>query len=137
MIRVSEEAKAVLGASRAPEGEVLRLTLRPPGPGRPGRLAFDHGPGEGADQVVQHAGRQVLRVDVSVRKAFHGASVEVVDGAVVVVPPEGPPAGDSARDDALRPPGPRIAALRRSRTEGAPSGPADEPSGVPPLRARG
>ena len=137
MIRVSEEAKAVLGASPAPEGEVLRLTLRPPGAGRPGGLAFDHGPGEGADQVVQHAGRQVLRIDVSVRKGFDGASVEVVDGAVVVVPPEGPPADGDARGDVLRPPGPRVAALRRSRTEGAPSGPADEPSGAPPLRAQG
>ena len=120
MIRVSEEAKAVLGASPAPEGEVLRLALRPPGPGRPGRLAFDHGPGEGADQVVQHAGRQVLRIDVSVRKAFRGASVELVDGALGLVPPEGPLADGGARGAFVRPPGPRVAAPRPGKTAGRP-----------------
>ncbi len=118
MIRVSEEAKAVLGASPAPEGEVLRLTLRPPGAGRPGGLAFDHGPGQGADQVVQHAGRQVLRIDLPVRKAFDGSAVEVVDEAVVVVPPGPPSADGDARGALVRPPGPRIAAPRSSRAEG-------------------
>ena len=118
MIRVSEEAKVLLGASRAPEGEVLRLTLRQTGPGRPGGLAFDHGPGEGADQVVQHAGRQVLRIDLPVRKAFDGSAVEVVDGALGLMPSGHPPA--DARGAFVRPTGPRIAAPRSSRAEGLP-----------------
>ena len=122
MIRVSEEAKVLLGASRAPEGEVLRLTLRQTGPGRPGGLAFDHGPGEGADQVVQHAGRQVLRIDLPVRKAFDGSAVEVVDGALGLVPPGPPSADGGARGAFVRPPGPRIAAPRSSRAEGRPGG---------------
>ncbi len=127
----------MLGASPAPEGEVLRLTLRRPGPGRPGGLAFDHGPGEGADQVVQYAGRQVLRIDLPVRKVFDGSAVEVVDEAVVLVPPGPPSADGGARGAFVRPPGPRIAALRRSRIEGVPSDPADDPAGAPPLRAQG
>ena len=87
MIRVSEEAKRLLGTLWAPDGEVLRLILHSPGADGPGRLTFRHGRGEGADQIVQHGGRQVLRIDPSVRSGFDGSSVEAIDGALGVVPP--------------------------------------------------
>jgi hypothetical protein len=88
MIRVSDEAKRLLGTIWSPEGEVLRLVLRSPGADGAGRPAYGHGRGEGSDQIVQHAGRQVLRIDRSVRiEGLDGSSVEVVDGILGVVPP--------------------------------------------------
>ncbi len=86
MIRVSEDAQRLLGAQRAPEGEVMRLVPSPEA-NEGGELAFRHGRGEGSDQIVQHEGRQVLRIDSSVRKEFDGSTVEVVDGAFGVVSP--------------------------------------------------
>ena len=87
MIRVSEEAKGLLGTLWAPNGEVLRLTRSSEADGA-GGLAFRSGRGEGADQIVQHAGTQVLRVDRSVREGgFDGSSVEVVNGTLGVVRP--------------------------------------------------
>jgi hypothetical protein len=68
VIRVSEEAKRLLSTLWAPDGEVMRLVLRQPEADEGGGLAFGHGRGEGADQIVQHAGTQVLRVDRSVRR---------------------------------------------------------------------
>jgi hypothetical protein len=52
-----------------------------------GGLVFRHGSGEGADQIVQHGGRQVLRIAPSACKEFDGSTVEVVDGGLGVVPP--------------------------------------------------
>jgi hypothetical protein len=79
VIRVSEEAKRLLSTLWAPDGEVMRLVLRQPEADEAGGLAFGHGRGEGADQIVQHAGTQVLRVDRSVRRGdFYGSSVEAV-----------------------------------------------------------
>ena len=70
------------------DGEVMRLHLRQPEAAGAGGLAFGHGRGEGADQIVQHAGRQVLRVDRSVRAGgFDGSRVEVVNGTLGVVQP--------------------------------------------------
>jgi hypothetical protein len=88
VIRVSDEAKRLLGTLWTPDGEVLRLILRSPGADGPGRPAFGHGRGEGADQIVQHAGRQVLRIDPSVREGrLDGSSVDVGDGTLGVVQP--------------------------------------------------
>jgi hypothetical protein len=87
MIRVSEGAKELLGTLWSPDGEVLRLT-RSPGADGAGGLAFRHGSGQGSDQIVQHAGTQVLRIDPSVREGgFDGSSVEVVEGTLGVVEP--------------------------------------------------
>ena len=87
MIRVSEESKELLGTLWSPDGEVLRLTRSSEADGA-GGLAFRSGRGEGADQIVQHAGTQVLRIDPTVREGgFDGSSVEVVDGILGVVPP--------------------------------------------------
>ena len=66
-MRVSEEAKRLLSTLRAPDGEVLRPTASPEADA-PGEFLFRHGRGEEADQIVQYAGRQVLRVDRSVRE---------------------------------------------------------------------
>ena len=88
MIRISDEAKRLLGTPCSPNGEVLRLVLRSPEADGAGRLAFGHGRGESADQIIQHAGRQVLRIDRSVRSGgFDGSTVEVVDGTLGVVQP--------------------------------------------------
>jgi hypothetical protein len=94
VIRVSDEAKRLLGTLWAPDGEVLRLTRSPEANG-PEALAFRNGRGGGADQIFQHGGRQVLRIDRSVRMGgFAGSSVEVVDGSLGVVPPGPLPAND-------------------------------------------
>jgi hypothetical protein len=93
VIRVSDEAKRLLSALWAPEGEVMRLVPSPQAD-EGGELAFSHGRGEGADQIVQHEGQQVLRIDPSVRRDFDGSTVEVVDGALGVVPPGPMPVED-------------------------------------------
>jgi hypothetical protein len=87
MIRISDEAKRLLSSLWSPNGDVLRLVLRSPETEGHARLAFGHGRGEGADQIVQHAGRQVLRIDRSVRRGFDGSSVELVEGTLGVVQP--------------------------------------------------
>ena len=61
-----------------------------------GELVFRHESGGAADQIVQHGGRQVLRIAPSARKEFDGSTVEVVDGALGVVPP-GPMPADFSR----------------------------------------
>lgn len=91
MIRVSEEAKRLLGSLSTPDGEVLRLIPRSSEAdglgGLVGGRVYRHGRGEGADQIVQHEGRQALRIERSVRKSFDGSSVEVVGGNLSVAPP--------------------------------------------------
>jgi hypothetical protein len=87
VIHVSEEAKMLLGNLWAADGEVLRLIPSPEADGS-AELAFRYGRGEGADQIVQHDGRRVLRIAPSVRKDFDGSTVEAVDGALGVVPPD-------------------------------------------------
>lgn len=88
MIRVSEEAKRLLGSLSTPDGEVLRLIPRSSeADGLVGGRVYRHGRGEGADQIVQHEGRQALRIERSVRKSFDGSSVEVVGGNLSVAPP--------------------------------------------------
>ena len=86
MIRVSEETKGLLGTLWFPDREVLRPTRSSEALGA-GGLAFCHGRGEGSDQIVQHAGTQVSRIDPAVRKGFGGNTVEVMDGALGAVPP--------------------------------------------------
>jgi hypothetical protein len=93
MIRVSEEAKWLLSTLWVPDGEVARLL---PSPDAEGELLFGHGRGEGADQIVQHGGTQVLRIDPAVCRDFDGSTVEVVDGAIGVVPPGPMPADDGS-----------------------------------------
>ena len=85
MIRISDEAKRLLGTVWSPDGDVLRLVLRSPEAHGARELAFGHGRGEGSDQIVQHGGRQVLRIDRSVRRGFDGSTVEVRDGTLGVV----------------------------------------------------
>ena len=95
MIRVSEEAKRLLSTLWAPDGQVTRQ-VSSPADDQEGRIVFRHGRGEGADQIVQHGGRQVLRIAPSVRKQFDGSTVEVVDGALGVVPHGPMPADDGS-----------------------------------------
>lgn len=61
MIRVSEDARKLLSTLWSPEGEVIRMIPSPEADqGR--EFVFGHGNGEDADQIVQHGGRQVLRI---------------------------------------------------------------------------
>lgn len=85
MIEVTEDARKALGGLWTPEGEVTRLVPNPAGE-EGTEILFRHGRGEGADQIVQHAGRQVLRIDPTVCEEFDGQTLEVVDGALGVVP---------------------------------------------------
>ena len=86
MIRISDEAKRLLSTVWSPDGDVLRLVLRSPEADGARELAF--GRGEGSNQIVQHCGRQVLRIEGSVRRGgFDGSSVEVLDGTLGMVPP--------------------------------------------------
>jgi hypothetical protein len=93
VIRISEEARMLLGTLWAPDGEVLRLIPSPESDGS-AELVLRHGRGEGADQIVKHDGKQVLRIAPSVRKDFDGSTVEAVDGALGVVPPGSLPQTD-------------------------------------------
>ena len=68
MIRVSPKAKRLLSTLWVPDGEVLRLIRPPESYGHAGQLAFCYGRGEGGDQIVQHGGKQVLRIDPAVRR---------------------------------------------------------------------
>ena len=81
------KAKRLLSTLWSPNGDVLRLVLRSPEADGARELAFGHGRGEGSDQIIQHAGRQVLRIDRSVRRGFDGSSVELVEGTLGVVQP--------------------------------------------------
>ena len=67
MIRVSEDARRLFSTLWAPEGEVIRM-IPSPEADQGGELVFRHGSGEGADEIVQHGGRQVLRIAPSARK---------------------------------------------------------------------
>jgi hypothetical protein len=91
VIRVSPKAKRLLSTLWVPDGEVLRLIRPPESYGHAGQLAFRYGRGEGGDQIVQHGGKQVLRIDPAVRRGFDGSTVEAIDGAVGMVPPRPSP----------------------------------------------
>ena len=94
MIRVSEDARRLLSTLWSPEGEVIRMIPSPEADqGR--EFVFGHGNGEGADQIVQHGGRKVLRIAPAARREFDGSTVELVDGALGVVPPDPMPADGS------------------------------------------
>jgi hypothetical protein len=84
LIRVTEEAKALLstvdlGTLDSAEGTVLRLdpvaydeesgTLT---------LGFAPGEGRGNDQIVQHGGKQVLRIAGAVSQQLNGSTMDVV-----------------------------------------------------------
>jgi hypothetical protein len=86
LIRVTEEAKVLLitvdlGTLDSAEGAVLRLD--------PvaydevtGEVTLSFAPGEGKanDQIVQHGGKQVLRIAGAVSQRLHGSTMDVVVG---------------------------------------------------------
>ena len=91
MIRVTQEAKTLLstvdlGTLDSAEGTVLRLD-----PAAYGEvsgemtLSFTPGDGKGNDQIVQHGGKQVLRIAGAVSQRLNGSTMDVV----VVEGPEG------------------------------------------------
>ena len=84
MIRVTEEAKALLstvdlGTLDSAEGTVLRLD-----PAAYGEvsgemtLSFTPGDGKGNDEIVQHEGKQFLRIAGAVSQRLNGSTMDVV-----------------------------------------------------------
>ena len=110
MIRVTQEAKTLLstvdlGTLDSAEGTVLRLD-----PAAYDEvsgemtLSFAPGDGKGNDQIVQHGGKQVLRIAGAVSQRLNGSTmdVEVEEGpegtrmGIVIMPPgPEPPIDDS------------------------------------------
>ena len=103
MIRVTEEAKVLLstvdlGTLDSGEGPVLRLD--------PANfdeatgemtLSFAPGEGKGNDQIVQHGGKQILRIAGVVSQRLNGSTMDVVV--------EGGPEDTRSMGIGIRPPG--------------------------------
>lgn len=78
MITVTEHAKEVLSSYERPNGTVLRLD---PANGRQpdgllARLGF--GGSKRDDQVVEHEGEELLRIDRSLSEGLNGSEIDVV-----------------------------------------------------------
>ena len=84
MIRVTEEAKLLLstvdlGALDSAEGTVLRLDpVAYDEVSGEMTLSFAPGDGKGNDQIVQHGGKQVLRIAGTVSQRLNGSTMDVV-----------------------------------------------------------
>ena len=79
MITVTEEAKALLNAVDSPEGTVLRLNpVKESQLNEEITLQFAPGEPESGDQVVEHEGKEVLRVAASVSELLTGSTMDVV-----------------------------------------------------------
>jgi hypothetical protein len=84
LIRVTEEAKALLssvdlGTLNSAEGTVLRLDPAA-NDEETGELTLSFAPGDGKgnDQIVQHGGKQVLRIAGAVSQLLNGSTMDVV-----------------------------------------------------------
>jgi hypothetical protein len=84
LIRVTEEAKILLstvdmGTLDSAEGAVLRLDPESYDE-ETGEmtLSFAPGDGRGNDQIVQHGGKQVLRIAGAVSQRLNGSTMDVV-----------------------------------------------------------
>lgn len=104
MIRVTEEAKALLSAVDlstldSDEGTVLRLdpVAYDEATGEV-TLGFVPGEGKGNDQIVQHGGEQVLRIAGAVSQRLNGSTMDVVV--------EEGPEGSRSMGIGIAPPGP-------------------------------
>jgi hypothetical protein len=91
LISVTEEAKVLLstvdlGTLDSAEGAVLRLDPAAYDEVSGAMtLSFAPGAGKGNDQIVQHGGKQVLRIAGAVSQRLNGSTMDVV----VVEEPEG------------------------------------------------
>jgi len=109
LIRVTEEAKVLLstvdlGTLDSAEGAVLRLdpASYDEVTGKM-TLSFAPGSGKGNDQIVQHGGKQVLRISGVVSQRLHGSTMDVVEeghegtrmGIGILPPGSEPRTGDS------------------------------------------
>ncbi len=78
LITVTEHAKEVLSSYECPDGTILRLD---PANGRQSdgllvRLGF--GEAKGDDQIVEHEGEELLRIDRAVSEEPNGSEIDVV-----------------------------------------------------------
>lgn len=84
MIRVTEEAKILLstvdlGTLDSAEGAALRLDPADYDDATGEMtLSFAPGDGKGNDQIVQHRGKQVLRIAGAVSQRLNGSTMDVV-----------------------------------------------------------
>jgi hypothetical protein len=84
LIRVTEEAKVLLspadlGTLDSSEGAVLRLDpVAYDEETAEMTLSFAPGDGKGNDQIVQHGGKQVLRISGVVSQRLNGSTMDVV-----------------------------------------------------------
>jgi hypothetical protein len=106
LITVTEEAKVLLstvdlGTLNSAEGAVLRLdpVAYDEETGEV-TLSFAPGDGKGNDQIVQHGGKQVLRIAGAVSQRLNGSTMDVVveegpEGSrsmgIGIVPPDSDP----------------------------------------------
>jgi hypothetical protein len=104
LIRVTEEAKVLLstvdlGTLDSAEGAVLRLdpVAYDEVTGEV-TLSFAPGDGNGNDQIVQHGGKQVLRIAGVVSQRLNGSTLDVVV--------EEGPEGSRSMGISIVPPGP-------------------------------
>jgi hypothetical protein len=104
LIRVTEEAKVLLstvdlGTLDSAEGTVLRLdpVAYDEVTGEM-TLSFAPGQGKGNDQIVQHGGKQVLRIAGVVSQRLNGSTMDVVV--------EEGPKGSRGMGIGIMPPGP-------------------------------
>jgi hypothetical protein len=105
LIRVTEEAKILLstvdlGSLDSAEGAVLRLDPASYNEETEEMtLSFVPGDGKGNDQIVQHRGRQILRIAGAVSQRLNGSTMDVV----VDEGPEG-----TRMSIGIMPPGPEL-----------------------------
>ena len=91
MITVTEEAKEILRDYECPQGTVLRLDAVN-GHHRPDEFCVRVGAGlpQHDDQIVEHRGKDLLRIARDVSEEFNGSTVERVetlDGPAVGLKP--------------------------------------------------
>jgi hypothetical protein len=104
LIRVTEEAKVLLstadlGTLDSAEGTVLRLDpVSYDEVTGEMTLSFAPGEGKGIDQIVQHGGKQVLRIAGVVSQRLNGSTMDVVV--------EEGPEGSRSIGIGIKPPGP-------------------------------
>ncbi|HKO23592.1 MAG TPA: hypothetical protein VJY65_02500 [Chloroflexota bacterium] len=87
MIMVTQAAKEMFQTVEQPEGQVLRLDVV-----GPQELGLTLGEPQPSDQVVEHDGREVIRIAEELSQAADGATLDWVDTpqgpTLIITPPQ-------------------------------------------------
>lgn len=94
MISITEEAKELFREVDHPEGTVLRLDpVQDPATGET-QISLGAGEGMDGDQVVEHAGEDVLYISAPLSEALDGSTIDRVETpegpGIGIAPPEQP-----------------------------------------------